>query len=82
MLGISFGSPHHIFLHEERKENAIQIQQYRPICLLNVSFNFFTKVATNRISIITDKVIRPTQTAFMPGRHILEGVVILHETIH
>jgi hypothetical protein len=23
-----------------------------------------------------------TQTAFMPGRHILEGVVILHETIH
>jgi hypothetical protein len=22
------------------------------------------------------------QTAFMPGRHILEGVVVLHETIH
>jgi hypothetical protein len=50
--------------------------------LLNVSFNFFTKVATNRISKIAEKVIRPTQTAFMPGRHILEGVVILHETIH
>jgi hypothetical protein len=65
-----------------KKENAIQIQQYRPICLLNVSFKIFTKVATNRISIIADKVIRPTQTAFMPGRHILEGVVILHETIH
>jgi hypothetical protein len=29
-----------------------------------------------------EKVIKPTQTAFMPGRHILEGVVILHETIH
>jgi hypothetical protein len=24
-----------------KKENATQIQQYRPICLLNVSFNFF-----------------------------------------
>jgi hypothetical protein len=47
-----------------------------------VSFNFFTKVATNRISIIAEKIIRPTQIAFMPGRHILEGVVILHETIH
>jgi hypothetical protein len=23
-----------------KKENAIQIQQYRPICLLNVSFKF------------------------------------------
>jgi hypothetical protein len=65
-----------------KKENAVQIQQYRPICLLNVVFKIFTKVATNRITLIVDKIVRPTQTAFMPGRHILEGVVILHETIH
>jgi mannosylglycoprotein endo-beta-mannosidase len=26
-----------------KKEDAVQIQQYRPICLLNVSFNFFYK---------------------------------------
>jgi hypothetical protein len=38
-------------------------------------------VGTNRITKIADKVIRPAQTVFMPGRHILEGV-ILHETIH
>jgi hypothetical protein len=62
-----------------KKENATRIQQYRPICLLNVSFNFFTKVATNRISEVAQKVMRPTQTAFIPGRHILEGVVVLHE---
>jgi hypothetical protein len=65
-----------------KKENAIQIQQYRPICLLNVSFKFFTKVGTNRVTEVAHKVVRPTQTAFMPGRHILEGVVVLHETIH
>jgi mannosylglycoprotein endo-beta-mannosidase len=64
------------------KENAIQIQQYRPICLLNVSFKIFTKVGTNRVTRVAHTVIRPTQTAFMPGRHILEGVLILHETIH
>ena len=29
-----------------KKENATQIQQYRPICLLNVSFKIFT---ANRI---------------------------------
>jgi hypothetical protein len=39
-------------------------------------------VATNRITELAHKVISPTQTAFMPGRHILEGVVVLHETIH
>jgi hypothetical protein len=65
-----------------KKENAIQIQQYRPICLLNVSFKIFTKVGTNRVTQVAEKVIRPTQMAFMPGRHILEGVLVLHETIH
>jgi mannosylglycoprotein endo-beta-mannosidase len=48
-----------------KKENAIQIQQYRPICLLNVSFKIFTKVGTNRIAEVTHKVVRPAQTAFM-----------------
>jgi phosphate starvation-inducible protein PhoH len=47
-----------------------------------MSFKIFTKVGTNRIVQIAETVIRLTQTAFMPGRHILEGVVILHETIH
>lgn len=27
-------------------------------------------------------MIGPTQTAFIPGRNIMEGVVVLHETIH
>jgi hypothetical protein len=31
---------------------------------------------------LAQKVIRPTQTAFIPGHHILEGVVVLHETVH
>ena len=35
-----------------KKKDAKVIQQYRPICLLNVSFKIFTKVATNRLSTI------------------------------
>jgi hypothetical protein len=65
-----------------KKEDACRIEQYRPICLLNVSFNFFTKVGTNRVTKIAHTVIKPTQSAFIPGRNILEGVVVLHETIH
>ena len=65
-----------------KKKDAKVIQQYRSICLLNVSFKIFTKVATNRLSTIAQKIIRPTQTAFLPGRNIMEGAVILHETIH
>ena len=65
-----------------KKEDASRIEQYRPICLLNVSFKIFTKVGTNRVTYIAQKVIRPSQSAFLPGRNILEGVVVLHETIH
>ena len=61
---------------------ANRIEQYRPICLLNVSFKIFTKVASNRIALVAQKIIRPSQTAFLPGRNIMEGAIILHETIH
>jgi hypothetical protein len=61
---------------------AERIQQYRPICLLNVCFKIFTKAATIRLNSVADHVVRPTQTAFMQGRYILDGVVTLHETVH
>lgn len=61
---------------------AERIQQYRPICLLNVSLKIFTKVATIRLNSVADHVVKPTQTAFMQGRNILDGVVVLHETVH
>src|SRR6266542_2452001 len=57
-------------------QEANVIQQYRPICLLNVSFKIFTKVVTNRLNAVADKVISPSQTAFMCGRNILDGVII------
>ena len=62
-------------------QNATKIQQYRPICVLNVSFKIFTKVDTNRLNKVAKTVVSPMHTAFMPGRNIMEGVVILHETI-
>jgi hypothetical protein len=46
LFSLNFGV---ITLLSKTKE-AIKIQQYRPICLLNVSFKIFTKVATNRIN--------------------------------
>ena len=49
--------------------DATRIQQYRPICLLNVSFKVFTKVLNNRILKVADKLIGPSQTAFILGRY-------------
>jgi hypothetical protein len=58
------------------------IQQYRPIFLLNVSFKIFTKVITNKLVGVAQRVIQPSQSAFIPGKNIMEGVIILCETIH
>jgi hypothetical protein len=54
-----------------KKEDASHIEQYRSICLHNVSFKVFTKVGTNRVTSIAQKVIRPSQSAFILGRNIL-----------
>jgi hypothetical protein len=61
---------------------ALTIQQYRPICLLKNFIKFFTKVLTNRLPGVAQIVIQPRQSAFLLGRNIMEGVIILHEIIH
>jgi hypothetical protein len=78
LYSLNFGTI--ILLPKCRK--VTRIQQYKPICLFNVSFKIFIKVATNRISQIAQKVISPSQTAFLPERNIMEEVIVLHETIH
>jgi hypothetical protein len=35
-----------------------------------------------RLNTVVDHVVRPSQTAFMQGTNILDGVVILHEAMH
>jgi hypothetical protein len=39
-------------------------------------------VATIRLNSVADHVLQPSQTAFMQGRNILDGVVILHEALY
>jgi hypothetical protein len=63
-------------------QEANLIQQYKPICLLNDIFRIFTKAANSRLNLVVDNVISPSQMAFMRGRNILEGVVMLHESVH
>jgi hypothetical protein len=63
-------------------KDACNIRQYRPICVLNIDYKWFTKVLTTRLTPLSDKLISKSQTTFIPGRFILEGVVILHEILH
>lgn len=62
--------------------DANNVKQYRPICLLNVSFKTFTKLIMGRLTRVAKQLISPSQTAFIKDRFILDGAVILHEVIH
>jgi hypothetical protein len=62
--------------------NAIVVHKFRSICLLNVSYKILTKILANGLGFIIYKVISDTHNAFIKARFIMEGIVILHETIH
>jgi hypothetical protein len=65
-----------------KRSDASSIQQYRPICLLNCIYKLITKTLTLRVEEVADKLIHSNQSAFMKGRNIMSGVMILHEIIH
>jgi hypothetical protein len=43
-----------------KKEGATRIEQFRPICFLNLSFKVTIKVGTNRATMDAHKVVKPT----------------------
>jgi hypothetical protein len=63
-------------------KEACRIQQYRPICLLNVSFKIITKILMMRLESCMSRIINKCQSAFIKGRNIMDGVMILHEIVH
>jgi hypothetical protein len=62
--------------------DANSVKQFRPICLLNVSFKLFTKLINDRLAGVAKKLISPSQTAFIKGRYIVDGAVMLYEIVH
>lgn len=63
-------------------KGANNVKQYRPICLLNVSFMIFTKLIMDRLTSYAGGLINQCQTAFIKGRYIGDGAVMLHEIMH
>jgi hypothetical protein len=65
-----------------KSKDANVIKHYRPICLLNVVFKIIIKVLMVRLTRVAEKMIHPTQVAFLSSCDILEGVGVLHEVLN
>lgn len=65
-----------------KTDNPLNLKMYRPISLCNVVNKTMTKLAGNRLQNVLSLIIGPPQTSFVPGRHIIENVIIAQEVIH
>jgi hypothetical protein len=61
---------------------ADSIRQFRPIALINVIFKFVAKAYVIRLAPLAHRIIDRSQTAFIRGRCLHEGVLALHEIAH
>lgn len=64
-----------------KKEGSCGIHQMRPISLIGGIYKILSKVLAARMKVVVGKIIGEVQTAFIKGRHILDGVVVLNEAI-
>lgn len=56
--------------------NPIHIFQFGPINLYSVVYKTVTKVIVNKLKDIILNLVEPTQTSFIPSKHITKNVVI------
>ncbi|GJS83818.1 putative RNA-directed DNA polymerase, eukaryota, reverse transcriptase zinc-binding domain protein [Tanacetum coccineum] len=61
--------------------NPLFIKDYRPISLNGIHYKIVAKILANRLSKVIDSIISPKQSAFITGRKILDGPLILSKTI-
>lgn len=63
-------------------DNPTEVKHFRPISLGNVIYKIISKILVNRLKAVLDICISKNQAAFVPGRQILDNVVLLHEILH
>ena len=71
------------FLSLISKENGMENPgKLRPVALYNVIYKIISKVIANRLCPLLPLLISPEQEGFIEGKQILDGIILVHETIH
>ena len=63
-------------------EGAYPPNTFRPISLYNVIYKITTRVIANHLKPMLSRLISLEQSGFVEGRHITDGIILVHELIH
>jgi hypothetical protein len=58
-----------------------QLSDFRPISLIGCWYKLLSKVLARRLATVIGELIPKTQSAFLKGRQLVEGVVVVNEVI-
>ncbi|GKV27064.1 hypothetical protein SLEP1_g36275 [Rubroshorea leprosula] len=64
-----------------KKENPLELEDFRPISLIGAIYKILTKILSNRLSQVMQEIIGEQQIAFVKGRQLIDGVVVANEVI-
>lgn len=62
--------------------NPQRISEFRPISLLGCVYKILAKVLAQRLRKLLEPIVSSNQSAFLPGRNILDGVVVINEVVN
>jgi hypothetical protein len=62
-------------------ESPFGLSDYRPISLLGSLYKIIAKVLANRLAKVMNSIIPTTQSAFIKGRNLVDGVMVVNEII-